>query len=186
MGEPPTTLPRRSSSRRTSRRQRTAGRRYQEIQWANFTQTFSSAIASNTGPAVSTGGGFQAFQYAEQGAIAYADNVIDKLQEGRHLRRLPARPVEAMKTAKGYAAVPWQLDIRVWWYNKSTSREARPGPAHHLGRDADRRQGARSQGVLRFRRRRRRRQQPRRPRHGHDDDQQRRRPVQHGRQGRPA
>ena len=27
---------------------------YQEIQWANFTQTFSSAIASNTGPAVST------------------------------------------------------------------------------------------------------------------------------------
>src|SRR5437763_1227955 len=43
---------------------------YQEIQWANFTQTFSSAIASNTGPAVSTGGGFQAFQYAAQGAIA--------------------------------------------------------------------------------------------------------------------
>src|SRR5215813_11403456 len=25
---------------------------YQEIQWANFTQTFSSAVASNTGPAV--------------------------------------------------------------------------------------------------------------------------------------
>ena len=49
---------------------------YQEIQWANFTQTFSSAIASNTGPAVSSGGGTQAFQFAQQGKIAYADNLL--------------------------------------------------------------------------------------------------------------
>ena len=50
---------------------------YQEIQWANFTQTFSSAIASNTGPAVSSGGGTQAFQFAAQGKIAYADHLLD-------------------------------------------------------------------------------------------------------------
>ena len=53
---------------------------YQIIQWANFTQTFSSAIASNTGPAVSTGGGFQAFQYADQGAIAYADKLVESFK----------------------------------------------------------------------------------------------------------
>src|SRR3954447_8367915 len=93
---------------------------YQEIQWANFTQTFSSAIASKTGPAVSTGGGFQAFQYAQQGAIAYADNLIDSLKkDGTYDDSLP-NLVDAMKTANGYAAVPWQLDIRVWWYNKKT------------------------------------------------------------------
>ena len=23
-----------------------------------------------------------------------------------------------MKTPQGYVAVPWQLDIRVWWYSK--------------------------------------------------------------------
>ena len=40
---------------------------YQQIQWANFTETFASAVASKTGPAVSTGGGFQAFQYAQEG-----------------------------------------------------------------------------------------------------------------------
>ena len=34
---------------------------YQIIQWNNFYQTFSSAIASGTGPAVSSGAGFQAF-----------------------------------------------------------------------------------------------------------------------------
>jgi multiple sugar transport system substrate-binding protein len=93
---------------------------YQEIQWANFTQTFSSAIASKTGPAVSTGGGFQAFQYAQQGAIAYADNLVaDFKKDGTYDDFLP-NLVDAMKTPAGYAAIPWQLDIRVWWYNKKT------------------------------------------------------------------
>ena len=92
---------------------------YQEIQWANFTQTFSSAVASKTGPAVSTGGGFQAFQYAAQGAIAYADNLLTAFKkDGTYDDYLPGT-VEAMKTDKGYVAVPWQLDMRVWWYRKS-------------------------------------------------------------------
>jgi multiple sugar transport system substrate-binding protein len=74
---------------------------YQEIQWANFTQTFSSAIASKTGPAVSSGGGFQAFQFADQGAIAYADHVIDQFKkDGTYDDFLPGQ-VEAMKTNKG-------------------------------------------------------------------------------------
>ena len=91
---------------------------YQVIQWANFTETFASAVASNTGPAVSTGGGFQAFQYAQQGAIAYADHLIQTLKSnGTYNDFLPGQ-VEAMKTPAGYVAVPWQLDIRVWWYSK--------------------------------------------------------------------
>jgi multiple sugar transport system substrate-binding protein len=97
---------------------------YQLIQWANFTQTFSAAIASKTGPAVSTGGGFQAFQYADQGAIAYADKLIETFKsDGTYDDFLPG-VVEPMKTDKGYAAVPWQLDMRVWWYRKSLLDEA--------------------------------------------------------------
>ncbi|TDO51636.1 multiple sugar transport system substrate-binding protein [Kribbella sp. VKM Ac-2527] len=92
---------------------------YQQIQWANFTQTFSAAVASNTGPAVSTGGGFQAFQFASEGAIAYADHLIDTFKkDGTYDDFLPGT-IEAMKTEKGYAAVPWAIDIRVWWYRKS-------------------------------------------------------------------
>ena len=91
---------------------------YQQIQWANFTETFASAVASNTGPAVSTGGGFQAFQYAQQGAIAYADHLVQTFKtDGTYSDFLPGQ-VEAMKTPGGYVAVPWQLDIRVWWYSK--------------------------------------------------------------------
>jgi multiple sugar transport system substrate-binding protein len=93
---------------------------YQVIQWANFTETFASAVASSTGPAVSTGGGFQAFQYAQQGAIAYADHLIQTFKNnGTYNDFLPGQ-VEAMKTPAGYVAVPWQADIRVWWYSKPT------------------------------------------------------------------
>ncbi|MCJ1688371.1 ABC transporter substrate-binding protein [Rathayibacter sp. VKM Ac-2927] len=92
---------------------------YQVIQWNNFTQTFSSAIASKTGPAVSTGGGFQAFQYAEQGAIAYADDLLETFKgNGVYDDFLPGI-VEPFKTANGYAAVPNMIDMRIWWYRKS-------------------------------------------------------------------
>ncbi|MEZ0493407.1 ABC transporter substrate-binding protein [Kineococcus sp. TBRC 1896] len=92
---------------------------YQIIQWNNFTQTFSSAIASNTGPAVSTGGGFQAFQYAEQGAIAYADDLLATFKEDGTYDDFLEGTIEPFKTDNGYCAVPTQLDMRVWWYRKS-------------------------------------------------------------------
>jgi multiple sugar transport system substrate-binding protein len=90
---------------------------YQVIQWANFTQTFSSAIASNTGPAVSSGGGTQAFQFEAQGKIAYADHLLDSWKKnGLYDDFLPGL-IDTMKVTKGYAAVPYNLDMRVLWYN---------------------------------------------------------------------
>ncbi|MET1087736.1 MAG: extracellular solute-binding protein [Arthrobacter sp.] len=97
---------------------------YQTIQWTNFYQTFSSAIASKTGPAVSTGGGFQAFQFEQQGQIAYADKVLEELKKnGMYDDFLPG-VLEPFKSAKGYVAVPWQLDMRVFWYRKSLFEQA--------------------------------------------------------------
>jgi multiple sugar transport system substrate-binding protein len=97
---------------------------YQEIQWANFTQTFSSAVASNTGPAVSSGGGTQAFQFAEQGKIAYADNLIDSWKKNGIYDDFFDGLVDTLKTDKGYAAVPYNLDVRISWYNKTLMQEA--------------------------------------------------------------
>lgn len=92
---------------------------YQTIQWNNFYQTFSSAIASKTGPAVSTGAGFQTLQFEQQGQIAYADNVIEQLKKnGMYDDFLPG-VLDPFKTDKGYVAVPWQLDMRLFWYRKS-------------------------------------------------------------------
>ena len=97
---------------------------YQVIPWANFAQTYSSAIASNTGPAVSSGGGFQAFQYAEQGAIAYADNLIASWEKSGFADDFLPGTIDSLKTDKGYVAVPSQLDMRVWWYRKSLLDQA--------------------------------------------------------------
>jgi multiple sugar transport system substrate-binding protein len=92
---------------------------YQVVQWANFLQTYTSAIASNTGPAVSSGGGTQAFLFAHQGKIAYADHLLDSWRSnGIYDDFLPGL-AGTMKTAKGYAAVPYNLDMRVLFYNAS-------------------------------------------------------------------
>jgi multiple sugar transport system substrate-binding protein len=102
---------------------------YQVIQWANFTQTFSSAVASNTGPAVSSGGGSQAFQFEAQNKIAYADDVLETWKSnGLYDDFLPGL-IDTMKVEKGYAAVPYNLDMRVIWHNKALLEEAGVEPA---------------------------------------------------------
>ncbi|WP_426007291.1 ABC transporter substrate-binding protein [Paenarthrobacter sp. NyZ202] len=97
---------------------------YQIIQWNNFYQTFSSAIASKTGPAVSTGAGFQAFQFEQQGQIAYADNAIEKLKKNGQFDDFLPGVLDPFKSDKGYVAVPWQLDMRVFWHRKSLFEKA--------------------------------------------------------------
>ena len=97
---------------------------YQVIPWNNFYQTYASAIASGTGPAVSSGGGFQPFQFAEQGAIAYADNLLEAWKkDGTYDDFLPGI-LDANKTDNGNAAVPWQLDARILWANSKLLEKA--------------------------------------------------------------
>jgi multiple sugar transport system substrate-binding protein len=101
---------------------------YQQIQWANFTQTFSTAVAANNGPAVSSGGGTQAFLFESQNKIAYADNVIESWKKnGLYDDFLPGL-IDTLKTDRGYAAVPYNLDMRVYWYNKDLLDKAGATP----------------------------------------------------------
>jgi len=91
---------------------------YQNVPWANFTQTFSSAVASNTGPAVSSGGGTQAFLFESQGKIAYADDAIASWESNGLKDDFLPGLLDTMKVKNGYAAVPYNLDMRVLWYNE--------------------------------------------------------------------
>ena len=97
---------------------------YQSIPWNNYYQSFSSAIASKTGPAVSTGAGFQAFQFEEQNQIAYADKVIEELKKNGMFDDFLPGVLEPFESDKGYIAIPWQLDPRVFWYRKSLFEQA--------------------------------------------------------------
>ncbi|MFD1719650.1 ABC transporter substrate-binding protein [Georgenia deserti] len=97
---------------------------YQVIQWANFIQTFTSAVASRTGPAVSSGGGTLAFQFESQGAIAYADGLLESWRaNGLYDDFLPGL-LETMRVPNGFAAVPYNLDMRVLWYNRTLLERA--------------------------------------------------------------
>ncbi|MGT2426373.1 ABC transporter substrate-binding protein [Amnibacterium kyonggiense] len=97
---------------------------YRQVQWANFTQTYSTAVAANTGPAVSSGGGTQAFLFESQGKIAYADNLLDSWKKnGIYDDFLPGL-VDTLKTKNGYAAIPYNLDMRLYWYRKDLLEKA--------------------------------------------------------------
>lgn len=98
------------------------GATYQSIPWANWYQTFSSAVASGTGPAVSTGASFQPFSFMEDGAVVPADGAIALLEEQGKADFLPGL-LDAMKTDQGYAGIPWGLDLRVLWYRESMLEE---------------------------------------------------------------
>ncbi|MBW4043327.1 MAG: extracellular solute-binding protein [Acidobacteria bacterium] len=97
---------------------------YRSVQWQAFTQTFSTAIASNTGPAVSSGSGTQAFQFAEQKKIAHADHLLESWKSNGIYDDFLPGVLDAMKTPKGYVAVPYNLDMRVLWYSKSLLQKA--------------------------------------------------------------
>ncbi|MCH6468672.1 ABC transporter substrate-binding protein [Sinomonas terrae] len=101
---------------------------YQEVQWANFTTTFASAVASNTGPAVSSGSGTQAFQFAQQNQIAPADSLLESWKaNGLYDDFLPGL-IDTMKTSQGHVAVPYNLDMRALWYRKSLLEKAGAEP----------------------------------------------------------
>ncbi|MDX3925885.1 MAG: extracellular solute-binding protein [Shinella sp.] len=103
------------------------GVRYQSIPWANWYQTFTSAAASGTTPAVSSGAAFLPFYFLEQGVAAPADNLVATLDKEGKNDFLPGL-LEAMKTDAGYAAVPWSMDLRVIWYRKSLLEKAGAEP----------------------------------------------------------
>ncbi|BDZ41940.1 sugar-binding protein [Paraoerskovia sediminicola] len=92
---------------------------YQSISWDGWLQTFSSAIAAGTGPAISTGGAFQSLQYYVQDAIHPADGVIDKLKSSGALDDFLPGTIDAFQYQGTYTAVPWNVDSRLFFYRKS-------------------------------------------------------------------
>jgi multiple sugar transport system substrate-binding protein len=101
---------------------------YQAVQWANFTTTFATAIVSKTGPAVSSGSGTQAFQFAAKNYIAYADELLESWKKNGIYDDFLPGVLGSMKTDSGYVAVPYNLDMRVLWYRKSLLEKASANP----------------------------------------------------------
>jgi multiple sugar transport system substrate-binding protein len=90
----------------------------------NIYEVIEAALAANKGPAVAGGYAYQAFQFADQGDIHYADNVVATMQSnGQYADYLPGL-FTPLKTSKGYVGIPWGVDTRALWYNKALLAKA--------------------------------------------------------------
>lgn len=102
---------------------------YQVIQWNNFPAVFASAVASGTGPAVSSGGGTTVFEYVSKGKIAYADHLIESWKKNGIYDDILPGLLDQLKTKDGHqAAVPQNLSAIVMYYSPSLLEKANVAP----------------------------------------------------------
>ena len=97
---------------------------YQSTPWANWYQTFTTAIAAGAGPDISTGAGYQAFQFYDMDAILPIDDVIEELRANGTLDDFYTGAIDTMLYDNHYVAMPWGIDIRVWYYRKDLFEQA--------------------------------------------------------------
>jgi multiple sugar transport system substrate-binding protein len=101
---------------------------YRSIPWANWYQTFVTAIGSGTAPDLSTGAAYQAVQLYDQGAILPIDDLISQWKASGKLDDFLPNSIETLKYDNHYVALPWAIDIRVWYYRKDLFEEAKLQP----------------------------------------------------------
>lgn len=97
---------------------------YQSIPWTNWYQTFSTAIASGTGPDISTGAGYQAFQFYDMDAILPIDDVVEEWRQEGKLDDFFPGMVDTLKYDGHYVAFPWGTDVRILYYRKDLFKQA--------------------------------------------------------------
>ncbi len=92
---------------------------YQAVTWDNVYEKFASAIASKTNPDCSSGSGYQAFQFSQQGVIQPLDDLVAMFEKDGIAADFHPGLLEVMRYKGHYVAIPWEIDIRVLYYRKS-------------------------------------------------------------------
>ena len=80
---------------------------YRSTPWANWYQTFTTAIGAGTAPDVSTGAAYQSVQFYDQGAVAAVDDVVAALESSGALADFLPGTIERLQYDDHYVAVPW-------------------------------------------------------------------------------
>ncbi len=101
---------------------------YRSVPWTNWYQTFLTAIGSGTAPDLSTGAGYQAVQLYDQGAILPIDDVISGWKASGKLDDFLPNTVDTLNYDHHYVALPWAIDIRVWYYRKDLLEQEKVQP----------------------------------------------------------
>ncbi len=101
---------------------------YRSVPWANWYQTYVTAIGAGTAPDLSTGAGYQPVQLYEQGAIKPIDDLIAEMKASGELDDFQPGTVERLRFDGHYVSLPWAIDIRVWLYRKDQLAAANIAP----------------------------------------------------------
>lgn len=97
---------------------------YRAVPWNNWYQTFQTAVSSGSAPDLSTGAGYQAVQLYELDAIAPIDDLIAEMKTDGDADAFAPGTIDVLRYDGHYVALPWGLDIRVWYYRPSMLKEA--------------------------------------------------------------
>lgn len=92
---------------------------YRSVPWNNWYQTFVTAVSSGSAPDLSTGAGYQAVQLYELDAIRPIDGLVEKMRAEGDLDDFAPGTVDTLRFDDHYVALPWGLDVRVWFYRPS-------------------------------------------------------------------
>jgi multiple sugar transport system substrate-binding protein len=101
---------------------------YRSVPWADWYQTFLTAIGSGTAPDLSTGAGYQAVQLYDQGAIRPLDDLVEALRASGDADDFLPGTIDTLRYDDHYVALPWGIDIRVWYYRKDLLEAAGVAP----------------------------------------------------------
>lgn len=97
---------------------------YRGTPWANWYQTFTTAIGSGTQPDISTGASFMGAQFAGANDVLNLDDLLDEVKKnGTYDDYLPA--VFGPMQYKGHIITwPWAIDIRIPYYRMDFFQQA--------------------------------------------------------------
>jgi multiple sugar transport system substrate-binding protein len=91
---------------------------YRSVPWTNWYQTFVTAVGAGSAPDLSTGAGYQAVQLYDMGAIRPIDDIVADLKQKGDIADFLPNTVDTLRYDNHYVALPWGIDIRVWYYRK--------------------------------------------------------------------
>lgn len=97
---------------------------YQSIPWDGWAQTFLTAVASNSGPDVSTGAAFLQNRLALMGEVADVDSIIEEFEAEGTLDDFAPGTIDNFVYDGKHIAIPYNVDCRAMYYRKDIFEEA--------------------------------------------------------------
>ena len=97
---------------------------YQAIPWDGYLQNFTTAIASDAGPDMSTGGGSMQHLFATMGEILTLDPIIEAWEREGTLDDIDPIALSLIRYDGKQIGIPWQFDPRMMWYNTELFEQA--------------------------------------------------------------